>query len=147
MHVLQKQFNSIVFFPRFGPLSPPPSEMDVLIRWDDGTKNVVLSDQLKFKPPLKPGQLVQMKWGKSWWRGRVLAIEDTQSKWNMHQGFPLIILSVKSVLWCIKISYYILKGGIPCFIGTIATTEDSEDDSGPDDSVPLSTLVGKTCKF
>ena len=54
--------------------------MDVLIRWEDGTENVVSSTDLKFKPTLSKKQRVKMKWGKVWWKGSVVDFEESVGK-------------------------------------------------------------------
>ncbi|XP_022107352.1 uncharacterized protein LOC110988294 isoform X2 [Acanthaster planci] len=51
--------------------------MDVLVKWSDGSQNIVYSEHLKYKPPLNVNKAVKMKWGRVWWRGRVLDFEES----------------------------------------------------------------------
>lgn len=55
--------------------------MDVLVKWTDGTENIVLSSQIRVvdkSKPLKKGAEVKMYWKpeKKWYFGRVIAVEN-----------------------------------------------------------------------
>ena len=50
--------------------------MDVLIEWIDGSRNVVSKNELVFRKPLRKNRLVKMKWGATWWRGKVVDFEN-----------------------------------------------------------------------
>lgn len=52
--------------------------MDVLVLWDDGTKNVVASTDLKTVKckQIKVGNKVRMRWNKKWYYGTVLDKEN-----------------------------------------------------------------------
>lgn len=49
--------------------------MDVLVLWEDGTKNVVSSNELMFRGTLKKGTEVKMFYEKKWYRGKVIITE------------------------------------------------------------------------
>lgn len=51
--------------------------IDVHVRWQkDGTTNIVALEDLVLRRNcrLRPGVTVKMKWGRKWWRGRILGI-------------------------------------------------------------------------
>ena len=50
--------------------------MDVLVLWQDGTKNVVSSSELMFRSALKKGTKVKMFYEKKWYSGEVMLTES-----------------------------------------------------------------------
>ncbi|XP_022104761.1 uncharacterized protein LOC110986835 [Acanthaster planci] len=55
-------------------------EVDVLVQWQDGSRNVVSNIDLVYRGPLKKKKLVKMRWGATWWRGQVMDFEKDVEK-------------------------------------------------------------------
>lgn len=90
-------------------------DMDALVLWDDGTKNVVdISELVTYKSQtIAVGQRVRMFFEKKWYWGRVLAVETMEdSSSDPEDNIPLNELKQ---IWSVK-----------------------------DDEVPLSTLIKET---
>lgn len=51
--------------------------MDVLVRWNDGTINVVSSNELKTFGIIEKGSSVKMFYEKKWYSGIVIETEET----------------------------------------------------------------------
>ncbi|KAG5887536.1 hypothetical protein JTB14_013806 [Gonioctena quinquepunctata] len=65
--------------------------MDVLVRWRDGTKNIVSSSELKITSRiLKVGSKVKMLYKKKWYSGVVIDMEENvAAEWSSEDDVPL----------------------------------------------------------
>ncbi|KAG5872826.1 hypothetical protein JTB14_023906 [Gonioctena quinquepunctata] len=65
--------------------------MDVLVRWRDGTKNIVPSSELKITSRiLKVGSKVKMLYKKKWYSGVVIDMEENvAAEWSSEDDVPL----------------------------------------------------------
>ncbi|KAG5886847.1 hypothetical protein JTB14_035864 [Gonioctena quinquepunctata] len=65
--------------------------MDVLVRWRDGTKNIVSSSELKITSRiLKVGSKVKMLYKKKWYSGVVIDMEENvAAEWSPEDDVPL----------------------------------------------------------
>lgn len=66
--------------------------MDVLVLWQDGTKNVVSSSELMFRGTLKKGTQVKMFYQNKWYSGKVILTEraiDISDKNNSKDNVPV----------------------------------------------------------
>lgn len=70
--------------------------MDILVRWEDGTTNVVSSKELKIGryKRFRKGSDVKMKYKSKWYKGTILAVEqdesiDSESECDLEDNIPL----------------------------------------------------------
>ncbi|KAG5876383.1 hypothetical protein JTB14_022653 [Gonioctena quinquepunctata] len=79
--------------------------MDVLVRWRDGTKNIVSSSELEITSRiLKVGSKVKMLYRKKWYSGVVIDMEDNvAAEWSSEDDVPLtnfsnVLINSKTLL-------------------------------------------------
>ena len=83
----------MIYVYRFDP------QTDVLVEWDDGTRNVVMVRDLIFHKTLRKGCQVEMQWGQGRWSGRVVDVEnysDSEDSSDSESGIPLARLTQKA---------------------------------------------------
>nr|CAH7737341.1 unnamed protein product [Callosobruchus chinensis] len=67
--------------------------MDILVKWSDGTENIISISQIQFvnkSDSLKKGAQIKMYWKpeKEWYFGVVIAIEDDCSSSDSESNIP-----------------------------------------------------------